>query len=268
VSDWTVIRVLGIAAAGVLLCLPRVQAQIPTTLTDKIHGGSGSIDLLRDMSAGAFQQYLQANGGMLLGVDLNENAAGNESGDSVGVAIQQLELVIKTTAGTFSFSDFYTSTTAMIRQAGATAAREYYTMFGHVGSSQLTGGPSGADFARLDDVVRLRNVSFQGTLLSAQLNVKFLDTAKTRGEGNESFFDYSGGFEDFTLLGKQDAALLDAANIGVGTTPTGVMFTPGGPTVTSAEAAAMTPGAPAPPAGLLVLLGAVVAWKAKRHGAA
>jgi hypothetical protein len=244
-----------------------LQAQIPTTLTDKIYQGSGSIDLLKDVSAAGLESFLSDNGGLLLGVDINENASGNESSDSVGVAIEQMELVITTTEGTFSFTDFYTSTTAMIQEAGTSTPQEFYTMFGKGGSSQLTGGTSGFDLGQFDDVVRLQNVSFEGDLLSASLNVTFLSTAKTSAEGNESFFDYSGGFEDFALLGAEDAAVLEAANFGVEAAPSDLSYTEESPTITLEEAGLPSaPGAPTPPLALLVLMAAIVAWKAKRDG--
>jgi hypothetical protein len=240
-----------------LFAVTGLQAQLPTTLTDKIFKGGGTIDLLKDMSAVNLQQYINSNGGLLLGVDLNEDAGGNESRDSVGVAIKQLELVVTTTAGTFSFSDFLTSTTASIKEAGAATAQDYYTLFGKMGSSQITGGS--ADLSKLDDVVRLQNVSIQGTILSAQLKVKFLDTASTRTEGNETFFDWSDGFEDFALLGQKDAALLESANFGLTSAPSGITYTVTGSVVTPPA-----PGAPAPPMGLLAAMAAIVAWKSRR----
>ena len=240
-----------------LLIVSNLQAQVPTTLTDKIFKGGGTINLLKDISGADLQQYINANGSLLLGVDLNEDAAGNESRDSVGVAIKQLELVVTTTAGTVSFTDFVTSTTASIKEAGASTPQDYYTLFGRIGSSQITGGSS--ELNKLDDVVKLQNVSIQGTILSAQLRVKFLDTASTNVQGNETFFDWSDGFEDFALLGSKDAALLEAANYGLASAPSGVTYTATGSVVTPP-----TPGAPVPPLGLLMAMGLVVAWKSKR----
>ena len=258
---------LVVVVFGGILSTRDLQAQIPTTLTDKIHSGSGTINLLTDISAANLESFLSDNGGLLLGVDINENASGNESSDSVGIAIKQMELVITTTEGVFSFTDFFTSTTAMIQEAGTSTPQEFYTMFGKGGSSQLTGGTSGFDLGQFDDVVRLQNVAFEGTLLSAELNVTFLQTQKTNVQGNETFFDYSGGFEDFALLGMQDAAILEAANFGVAAAPSNLAYTAESPTITLEEAVlAAAPGAPAPPLALLVLMAAIVAWKAKRDG--
>ena len=273
-----------VISAGVLLvgllAAPSLKAQIPTTLTDKIYKGNGSINLLTDVNAASLQQYLTSSGGLLLGIDVNENEAGNETRDSLGLAIKQLELVIRTTAGTFSFNDFFTSTTAMIREAGAAGPTEFYTAFGRSGSSQITGGTDGFNLEQFDDVIRLRNVAFQGTLLSASLNVTFVTTADAKTQGNETFFDFSGGFEDFALLSQRDAALLEAANLGVAAAPSGVTYAAAAPTVTLAATTVPTttvaattttptapaaPGAPVPPLVLLLAMGAVVSWKFKKH---
>jgi hypothetical protein len=247
---------------GLMVCAgSTAQAQIPTTLTDKIYKGSGSIDLLKDVSAASLQDYLTGNGELILGVDLNENASGNENSDSVGIAIEQLELVITTTAGTFSFSDFWTSTTANIQEAGSSTANEFYTLFGHSGSSTITGGTTGFDLGSFDDVVELRNISFTGTLISAQVNVTFLNTANTSTQGNETFFDYSGGFEDFALIGRDEAYALEMAGAGLAAAPSGVSYT-----AESVAAPATAPGAPAPPFVLLAALAALVVWKTRGHG--
>lgn len=253
-------------------------AQIPTTLTDKIFRGSGSINLLKDVSAASLQQYLTGNGQMILGVDVNEDAAGNESAQSVGVAIKQLQLAITTTAGTYSFGDFWTSTTANIREAGATTANQFYTLFGVAGSSQINGGKAGFDLRHFDDVVRINSVAFSGTLFSAHLNVTFLSTAKTSTQGNETFFDFSGGFEDFAMIGNPEAYALEAAGAGLAAAPSGITYTAQtvpSPTTTTVPAPTPTtttptaPGAPAPPFVLLAGLGALVVWKSRgRHAIA
>jgi hypothetical protein len=199
------------------------HAEIPTLLTDKVNKGEGTIDLLVDVSSDELSSYLDS-GTLYLGVDLNENAVGNESRDSVGIAIQELELVITTTSGEYTFSEFYTNTTAMIQAEGSTTSSEYYTMFGTLGSSQLTGGTSDFDISAFDDVVQVQNIEVEGEILSAELRVKFLDT---NGSGaNETFFDYSNGFEDFAIFSAEDAAILDGANIGLADAPTGeIQFT-------------------------------------------
>lgn len=231
-----------------------VRAQVPVMLTDKIYQGSGVIDVLKDISPGAFQQYVGPNGTLSLGVDLNENASGNETSDSIGVAIKQLELQVTTTAGSYNFRDFFTSTSALIRESGSTEARTFHTLFGKGGSSALTGSTSGFNLGQLDDVIQIRDVAFQGTLLSARVNVQLLETAATRTQGNETFFDFSGGFEDFALLGAGDAAVLEAANFGVAASPEGIAF----------NSADTTPGAPTPPLWLLGVLGVILARRGRQ----
>jgi hypothetical protein len=198
--------------AFVVMASPhRVLAEIPTILSDKVQKGSGVIDILRDASSEELSAYLEA-GNVYLGVDLNEDAGGNESSESLGVAIEQMELVLTTTNGEFTFDEFYTNTTAMILEEGATEAQEFYTLFGSTGSNEISGS-SGFDISRFDDVVEIRNVEYTGDLVGAELRVTFLDTAG--GGSNETFFDFSDGFEEFALIESPDAILLDDADIGV-----------------------------------------------------
>lgn len=196
--------------------LPYSRAEIPSLLTDKIYKGAGTIDLLVDVSAQDLASYLDS-GTLYLGVDLNENAEGNENRDSIGIAIEQLELVIVTTNGEFTFSEFYTNTTAMIQGQGTSSPSEYFTMFGTLGSSQLTGGTPNFDISTFDDVIQVEKIVVDGEILSAELRVQFLNTS---GSGaNETFFDYSGGFEDFAIFSAEDAQLLDSASIGLADAP-------------------------------------------------
>jgi hypothetical protein len=208
----------GLVVSFTLQC----TGQIPAALTDKIRKGSGTIDMLIDVSGADLGQYLQS-GTMHLGVDLNETASGNESSNSVGIAIQQLELVINTTNGEFSFSEFFTNTTASIETEGNPGGSEFFTLFGTAGSNQINGSNSNFDISSYDDVIELQNIEFDGEILGAELRVTFVDTV---GNGeNETFFDFSGGFEDFAIFSAEDAALLDAENIGLADSPSGIQFT-------------------------------------------
>lgn len=192
-----------------------LRAQIPTVLTDKIYRGSGVIDLMKNASGTQLSQYLGANGRLLLGVDVNEDAAGNESNKSQGIAIKNVQLLITTNKGSFSFSDIFTNTTALLTEAGSTTAKTYNTLFGQGGSSQITGSTTGFDLSKFDDVLEVRDVAVAGTITSAKLVVNFLETGSGKGAGaNESFFDFSGGFEDFALLAPKDAQILEAAALG------------------------------------------------------
>jgi hypothetical protein len=133
-----------------------------------------------------------------------------------------MELLITTTDGQFSFTEFYTNTTAMIVEDGATQAQEYYTLFGSTGSNEINGSTTGFDIEQFDDVVEIRNIDFTGSILSVELRVSFVETS---GSGQaETFFDYSDGFEEFAILDSSDAALLDSADIGVASTSSGLQF--------------------------------------------
>jgi len=207
------------------------KAELPTTLTDKVFVGSGTIDLLKDVLPGELQSYLES-GTFYLGVDLNEAASGYESADSVGMAIDDVTLLITTSAGEFSFSEVYTNTTAMIVEEGSATAQEYYTLFGRNGSSSINGGTSDFSFSSFDDVIEVRNIALTGDIQSAQLVVNFLDTADTGGV-NEDFFDYSNGFEDFAIVDMGTASALESQAAGIGdATPTEVSFALSVPTGT------------------------------------
>lgn len=229
-----------------------VRAEIPTVLTDTIKSGSGSINVMKDVTASELQEAL-SGGTLYLGVDLNEDASGSEKSTSQGVAIKEMELIIQTTEGTFAFNTFYTNTTAMIKEAGSATASEYNTLFGQSGSSQITGGTAGFDLSTFDDVIEIRDVSFTGAILGAQINVKFLDTANKAGD-NESFFDYSAGFEDLAILSATDARILDGANIGLADAPSTITYTTFTPS--GGNLAAAPSGTPEPH---WLLLGAVPA---------
>jgi len=240
-----------LALAG-LSFMAEVRAEIPTVLTDTIKQGSATINVMKDVTSAELVDVL-SGGTLFLGVDLNEDASGLEKSASQGVAIKEMELIIQTTTGTFSFSTFYTNTTAMIVEAGTTQAAEYNTLFGQTGSNQLTSGTAGFDLSTFDDVIEIRNVSFTGDILSAQINVQFLDTASKAGD-NESFFDYSAGFEDLAILSAADAQLLDNADIGLADAPSTITYTTSTPS--GGEVAAAPSGTPEPP---WLLLGAVPA---------
>lgn len=247
-------HVLAMAWAS-CLCV-NASAQNSTALTDKIYQGTGVIDLLKDTTSTALAQYLGANGRLLLGVDVNENASGNESSTSQGVAIKSVQLLITTSQGSFSFSDIFTNTTALLTEAGSSTARTYNTLFGQGGSSQITGSTTGFDLSRFDDVVEIRNVAVSGDITSARLVVNFLDTGGSRTD-NASFFDFSGGFEDFALLAPVDAQVLETAAIGTAGAPSGVTYsatTVSSTYYTEPSAAAMVASAPAAPEPSLMLL--------------
>lgn len=234
-----------IGCAALFSTLSATTANIPTVLTDKIQRGSGVIDILKNTSGSNLASYLNANKALYLGVDINEEAARTESARSSGVAIEQMRLLLTTTSGDFSFSDFVTSTQAKITNSAGVAG-DYYVMFGQTGSNQLTSSTSNFDISKFDDVVTLNNISFTGDILSARLEVKFLQTESSRNAGvNEDFFDFSAGFEDFAIFTPKDAQMLEAAAIGQDAAPAGVttaeVATPLNPGTTTGGETTTTP---------------------------
>ena len=238
--------------ALILLSAVSAWAEIPTVLTDKIRGGDGVIDVFKDVTGAELQQYLQGET-LYLGVDLNEDASGIESSTSAGVAIKEMELILNTTEGDISYTEFYTNTSAMILEQGAAQAQEYYTLFGSAGSNQITSATSGFDISTFDDVIEFRQIQVSGEITGASLRVTFLDTA-IAGD-NESFFDYSAGFEEFAILTSTDAATLDAAEIGLAGAPTAVSYSVDSPS-----------GTPEPSLFLLAVMPAIYLWRQRSRG--
>jgi len=201
------------------------RAEIPAVLTDQIYQGSGVINLLKDVSAADLGKYLLQNQGMYLAVDVNENASGLETAGSQGVAIKQMSLILSTSSGDFSFSDFVTSSTAMLVESGSKVAQQYYTLFGTSGSNDLTSATTNFSLAKLDDVITFKNINFTGEITSARLEVKFVNVATGAAAGsNENFFDFTGGFEDFAILSPTDAKTLEVAALGQADAPTSVTY--------------------------------------------
>lgn len=237
---------------ALMLTAAPAGAEIPTVLTDKIRNGDGVIDLFQDVTGDELEQYLQGET-VYLGVDLNEDASGNESSTSAGVAIKEMELIIHTTEGDISFTEFYTNTTAMIQESGSTEAQEYYTLFGSAGSSDITSSTSNFDLSTFDDVIMLQNVQVSGEIIGAELRVTFLDTART-GE-NETFFDYSAGFEEFAILSSSDASTLDSAGIGLTDAPQNISYNVDAPS-----------GTPEPAWFLMAVMPAIFLWRKYHSG--
>jgi hypothetical protein len=179
---------------------------------------------------------------------VNEDASGNESSTSAGVAIKEIELIIQTTNGDISFTEFYTNTTAMILEEGATESQEYYTLFGSTGSNNITGSTSDFDISSFDDIIVFNNIQIEGEIVGAELTITFLTTSGT-GE-NETFFDYSAGFEEFAILTSSDATMLESANIGLLDSPSDIIYNVDAPS-----------GTPEPYWLLLVIIPAISLWR-------
>jgi hypothetical protein len=196
---------------GILaLCLwaiPKVTADLPTSLTDKIKKGSGTIDLLKDISSKELADVLQS-GTLTLGIDINESSKAPESASMQGIAIKQMELILQTSAGKMTFDNFYTNTSASIIENGSQTAQTFTTAFGRTGSNGITGG----GVKNIDDVIYMSGINLGGaTIESAVVNMAFVDTASKAGF-NEDFFDYSAGFEDFAILDAQTAQAVELSS--------------------------------------------------------
>ena len=189
-----------------------------------------------------------------------------------------MTLFLQTTAGSYAFTDFFTNTTAELVAAGQTQASTYFTMFGQGGSSQLTSGTTGFDLSKFDDVLQMQNITFAGQITGARLEINLLET-DSKGGFNESFFDFSGGFEDFAILAPEDARVLDAAAIGITGASAELVFTTTAPVLSTplndapsadapVTAPAPAPGAPAPPLLVLVAAGGLLWWRSRREEAA
>ena len=248
-----------LVAISLLAFSASAQAQepdIPGVFTDKIFKGSGIIDILKDVSTTSLDSYLSESGQLILGVDVNENNSGPESSDSLGVALKQVELLITTTDGDFTFSDFYTNTTASIVEAGSTSASDYYTLFGEGGSSTINESTTDFSIPVMDDVIYLDNIVYTGEILSAKLVITFLDTEKTGG-ANESFFDYSGGYEDFAIIGEVEATAIETAAAGIEAASTELVF--------QTKSLPTAPGAPLAPIDVFAGLGFLIIVRMVRN---
>lgn len=253
-------------------------------LTGKIYKGDGTIDLLKNISGSNLARYFNQTGGlMLLGADLNEDNSGNESKDAVGVAIKQAQLSISTTKGDFSFTDFFTSTSAKLREDGSSTFGEYATLVGSGGGDEITGQK--LDASNLDDVMWFENVKFDGDITAAKMNISFLQTSENEKEaGSEAFFDFSGGFEQFALISTADAILADESNPGLKNLPEDVDVNTSDRLAAAIEKAAAgvepppdnggdgapvvtPPAAPAPPLVVLASMGLLMLWKKRNQPA-
>lgn len=203
-------------------------ADLPTVLKDTIQQGSGTLDLLKDITSTELGDYLETYQTLYLGVDLNEAANGYESSTSVGVAIEEVVLSIQTTAGSYSFSSVYTNTTAQILADGASDAGTYNTLFGTAGSSEIAGNST--DFSALDDVLEVHNVTFDGEILAAAVDITFVVTADAGA--NEDYFDFSAGKEEFAVISSGNADDINNLANGVIAAPNSISFqtdAPAGP---------------------------------------
>lgn len=192
-------------------------ADLPAPLTDRIFKGAGVVDLLKDVSASELTSYL-SSGSLYVGVDVNESSRAPESAMSQGVALKDVSLNLETSAGDFTFSNFFTNTSSMLTAAGSDVAEEFYTLFGRTGSAQINGGN-----LLMDDVFTVGDIAFEGTIQSAYLSIDFVDVIEPGGS-NEQFFDFSAGFEDLALIDATNADAIDSLEAGVSDAPYEISF--------------------------------------------
>ena len=193
--------------AGIILSGLTSNATIPTELKDTIKKGSGSIDLLRNVTSPELEAYLKG-GTMSLGIDINEASKGAETPTMQGIAIKDLELVLQTARGQMTFDNFYTNTSATILETGSQSTQTFSTAFGRTGSNGITS----SGFFNLDDVIYVSGIDLNGaSITGAEIRINFVETASNAGF-NEEFFDYSAGFEDFAILDDATAQKIEASS--------------------------------------------------------
>lgn len=248
------ITLMTLLSCGLFVCQSAVcTAQNQSRrLTDSIQHGQGNVNLLKDMNGQQLGSYLAGNSNLYLGIDIRETTSGLESSDSLGLAIKHAVLTIETSLGTFSFSDIFTNTVAGIMEQGAAQAETYHVLFGMNGNNALNSDTSGFNLGQYDDVLVMRDVSVNGNIQSARLDIRFLDVATQGGGANGNFFDFSGGVERVAMLSSNDAVTLDAADKGITQAPSQISFQK-----VTQDSPSSAPGSPAPPLGVLALLGAV-----------
>lgn len=263
------ISILYCILAIILTGMNSAQGQDSTVLTDKVYKGTGTIDLLKDVSAYDLETAILTTGKLTLGIDVNESASGSESSLSMGVALDAVTLTIKTTTGDYEFTDFYTNTTAVITDPTSGEKQEYFTAFGATGSNSITSDTANFDISNFDDVILLQNLSaIEGDILSANLDINFVYTGN-RTNSTEDFFDFSNGFEDFALLSERDSVALEENAAGISDAPAGIEYVESPSLVValvntdnfelledSDLLLPNTPAAPAPP--VLLLMGAAM----------
>ena len=138
------------------------------------------------------------------------------------------------------------------------------------GANSLASNTTKYDLSSMDDVVTINNIRFDGEVQSASLAVTLLDTQGknngNKGTPNESFFDFSGGFESFAILTAADASTLSNANIGLPSSGSGVSFsTTQNPVQAPEEMPNDTPAGPVAPLAITAILGAALLARQRRE---
>lgn len=216
--------------------LTLAQDLVSVALTDVIKSqGTGNIDLFKDVTASALEQFRLDNDGFLvIAVDINEAASGTEKASSQGIAVKLLrltigfddgsELVLDSAASSCCFSE----TQALLAEAPDVSRQLYYTLLGESGSSRITSNNTVQDV--FDSTLKFEIPetlhSDNGPLaVSAQLQVVLLQTNDALGDP-EAFYDFSAGFEDLALLNAADVEFIDTLAAGREEAPTVILTNP------------------------------------------
>lgn len=210
---------------AIALCLWSGLAQAvlnSVRLADVIKSsGSGTINLLLGtgnvpISATELEQYRLAHTDttqgtakqfLSLGVDVNENNKGLETSSAQGITIATLSLKVTRPSGITTYTDYRTRTRALLAAAGTVQRANYYTVLGEGGSSRITG--SNAIQQQFDSTLDIFVPDSLADASKVELIITLLNVNKTLGDP-ESFYDYSGGYEDLALLNNEDAYFLNA----------------------------------------------------------
>lgn len=215
-----------LAAAALQAVSPVVHAQTAPAsvrLADVIKSsGSGRIDLMRasgnvPIAAAALEAYrldhVDTSTGeprhyLALGIDVNENNKGMEQSTAQGITIAAVTLTVVRPTGTTTYTGFRTATRALVAPAGSTTRASYATALGEGGSSRITA--RNAIQAQFDSTLDLFVPDRLDDASSAVLEIRLLAVNTALGDP-ESFYDFSGGFEDLALLDRADAYYLNVS---------------------------------------------------------
>lgn len=210
-----------VLALGLFAALNAQAALESVRLADVLRSsGSGTINLLMgngnapipaaqleayrldhsDATGGTVRNYLS------LGIDVNENSKGLENSTAQGITLAEVRLVVTRPSGTKTYTEFRTATRALLAAAGSTTRQRYYTALGEGGSSRITSANSVQ--AAFDSTLDIFVPDSLADASAAILTVRLLDVNKSFGDP-ESFYDFSGGFEDLALLNRTDAYFLN-----------------------------------------------------------
>lgn len=196
--------------------------------------GTGNIDLLKDVTPEALENYRVDNGGFLIfGVDINEDASGTEKASSQGVAIKSVRFTGTYDDGSQLILDStqdccFSETQALLAEAPDEIRQPFFTLLGESGSSRISSSNSIQDSFDSTLKVKIPEVlhdPVSRSLAAAALQVVLLQTNDSLGDP-EAFYDFSAGFEDLALLNATDSVFVDSYGAGRDEAPTVILTNP------------------------------------------